>query len=259
MLTLERIEENYFRSGVFSSEPGGLYGGQVAAQALRAGAETVPPGRHAHSCHGYFLSRGDASRPVLLIVHRDRDGASYSNRRVIAVQEGTVILNLTASFNAGEQGFDYQAHAAPIVTAPEQLPDVTSRLPLIGVQMKIPEQVRPDQQWPTRAWLRARDPLPDDTLHACALTYISDMFSGLAQVPGVTHSGPLTSIDHAVWFYRQVPLDDWVLMDLHAESTAGGRGMYTGRIFGRDGRLAASIAQESLFRVPESAQRGPER
>ncbi len=65
MLTLERIEDNYFRTGVFSSEPGGLYGGQVAAQALRAGAETVPTGRHAHSCHGYFLSRGDASRPVL--------------------------------------------------------------------------------------------------------------------------------------------------------------------------------------------------
>jgi acyl-CoA thioesterase II len=122
MLTLERIEDNYFRTGVFSSEPGGLYGGQVGAQALRAGAETVPPGRHAHSCHGYFLSRGDASRPVLLIVHRDRDGASYSNRRVIAVQEGTVILNLTASFHVGEEGFDYQAHSAPVVTPPEELP-----------------------------------------------------------------------------------------------------------------------------------------
>ena len=57
--------------------------------------------------------------------------------------------------------------------------------------------------------------------------------------------------------YRQVPLDDWVLMDLQPESTAGGRGMYTGRIFGRDGRLAASIAQESLFRVPDSIGPGP--
>jgi acyl-CoA thioesterase-2 len=53
ILTLERIEDNYFRTGVFSSEPRGLYGGQVAAQALRAGAETVPAGWHAHSSHGY--------------------------------------------------------------------------------------------------------------------------------------------------------------------------------------------------------------
>jgi acyl-CoA thioesterase II len=37
-------------------------------------------------------------------------------------------------------------------------------------------------------------------------------------------------------------------MDLLAESTAGARGFYTGRIFSRDGRLAAGLAQESLFR-----------
>jgi acyl-CoA thioesterase-2 len=249
LLTLERIEDNFFRTAVLRSEPVGLYGGQVAAQALRAAFETVPAGRHPHSCHGYFLSRGDASRPVLLVVHRDRDGRSYSNRRVIAVQEGTVIFNMAASFHADEDGFDYQAHSAPVVTPPEELPDTMTRGPLIGVEMRIPEQPGPGQKWPSRAWLRARDPLPDDTLHACALTYVSDMFSGLAQVPGVTHSGPLTSIDHAVWFYRPVPLDDWVLMDLQPESTAGGRGTYTGRIFGRDGRLAASIAQESLFRA----------
>jgi acyl-CoA thioesterase-2 len=37
-------------------------------------------------------------------------------------------------------------------------------------------------------------------------------------------------------------------MDLRPESTAGGRGMYTGRIFSKNGELAAGIAQESLFR-----------
>jgi acyl-CoA thioesterase-2 len=74
-------------------------------------------------------------------------------------------------------------------------------------------------------------------------------------VPGITYRGLLTSIDRAVWFYRRVPLDEWILMDLRPESTAGGRGTYTGRIFGRDGRLAASIAQESLFRVPRAPER----
>src|SRR5262245_34701193 len=61
--------------------------------------------------------------------------------------------------------------------------------------------------------------------------------------------GPVTSIDHAVWFHRRAALDeDWVLMDLLPESTGGGRGTYTGRIFSRDGTLVAGIAQESLFR-----------
>jgi acyl-CoA thioesterase-2 len=82
------------------------------------------------------------------------------------------------------------------------------------------------------------------------------MFSGLARVPGFGQVGPVTSIDHAVWFHRRIALDDWVLMDLQPESTAGGRGMYTGRIFSRDGKLAAAIAQESLFR-PGTHRPGP--
>jgi len=59
-----------------------------------------------------------------------------------------------------------------------------------------------------------------------------------------------------VWFHRRAALDeDWVLMDLLPESTGGGRGMYTGRIFARDGSLVAGIAQESLFRP--GTRRGP--
>jgi acyl-CoA thioesterase II len=254
LLTLERIEDNMFRSVIVSDEPAGLYGGQVAAQALRAAAATVAADRHPHSLHGYFLSRGDNSRRVLLIVHRDRDGGSYSNRRVIAVQNGVVIFNMVASFHVFEDGYDYQAHRLPHVTPPEDLPpsDIATRLR--GVDIRIPEQPNSGQDWPSRVWLRARQPLPGDTLQACALTYVSDMFSGLAGVRA--YAGPLTSIDHAVWIYRKAAMDDWVLMDLEPESTAGGRGMYTGRIFTRDGTLAAGIAQESLFR-PGPPRTGP--
>jgi acyl-CoA thioesterase-2 len=93
-------------------------------------------------------------------------------------------------------------------------------------------------------------------MHACALAYVSDMFTGLAAAPGIVIAGPLTSIDHSVWFYRKAALDEWVLMDLQPESTSGGRGTYTGRIFSRDGTLAAGIAQETLFR-PGVARTGP--
>ncbi len=123
VLTLERIEDDMFRTVVVSREPAGLFGGQVAAQALRAAAQTVPEGRHPHSLHGYFLSRGDASRRVLLTVNRDRDGGSYSNRRVIAVQNGKVIFNMAASFHVTEEGSDYQAHEMPEVEPPEDLPE----------------------------------------------------------------------------------------------------------------------------------------
>jgi acyl-CoA thioesterase II len=248
VLTLERIDANLYRSAVVLDDQFGLYGGQVAAQALRAAAETVAPERHPHSLHGYFLSRGDPTYPVLLTVHRDRDGRSFSNRRVIAVQNGNVIFNLAASFHVAEDGYDYQAHSAPVVTDPDDLPGFTFHTRMLGIEIKVPEQAVEGQQWPSRVWMRSREKLPDDTTHACALTYVSDMFSGLASVRGIADVGILTSLDHAVWFYRQVAMDDWVLMDLQPESTAGGRGMYTGRIFSKDGRLAAGIAQESLFR-----------
>ncbi|HEY3903501.1 MAG TPA: acyl-CoA thioesterase domain-containing protein [Streptosporangiaceae bacterium] len=249
VLTLERIDANLYRSTVLLDDPYGLYGGQVAAQALRAAAETVTQDRYPHSLHGYFLSRGDPTYPVLLTVHRDRDGRSYSNRRVIAIQNGNVIFNLAASFHVVEDGYDYQAHEAPEVTSPEDLPSLTIHPRMRGIDIKVPEQAVPGQDWPSRVWMRSADKLPDDnTLHACALTYVSDMFTGLASVRGIAEVGIVTSLDHAVWFYRPVALDDWVLMDLLPESTAGGRGMYTGRIFSRDGTLAAGIAQESLFR-----------
>src|SRR5215472_2777303 len=125
LLTLEQVETNLFLTTVVhdGDGPAGLYGGQVAAQALRAAAATVDADRHPHSLHGYFLSRGDASRRVLLTVYRDRDGRSYSNRRVIAVQNGKVIFNMAASFHVTEDGSDYQAHPMPDVEQPQDLPD----------------------------------------------------------------------------------------------------------------------------------------
>jgi acyl-CoA thioesterase II len=248
LLSLERIEDDLFRTVVVHSESAGLFGGQVAAQALRAAAETVAADRHPHSLHGYFLSRGDASQRVLLTVSRDRDGGSFSNRRVIAVQNGKVIFNMAASFHRAEEGSNYQAHPAPAVEAPEDLPDDERWHRMHGVEIRLPEQPQPAQRMPSRMWIRSRHRLDGDTLNACALTYVSDMFTGLAAAPGAVISGPVTSLDHSVWFYRKVALDDWVLMDLAPESASGGRSMYTGRIFSRDGVLAAGLAQETLFR-----------
>jgi acyl-CoA thioesterase II len=248
LLTLERIEDDLFRTVVVSEEPAGLFGGQVAAQALRAAAETVPEGRQPHSLHGYFLSRGDASQRVLLTVSRDRDGGSYSNRRVIAVQNGKVIFNMAASFHRAEDGPAYQAHAAPEVEPPEDLPDSERRTPMHGVQIRVPAQPQAGQQWPSRVWIRSRHKLDGVVVHACALAYVSDMFTGHSAVPGMVIGGPLTSIDHSLWLYRTVRLDDWVLMDLQPEAASGGRATYTGRIFSRDGTLCAGIAQETLFR-----------
>src|SRR5260370_5505175 len=113
LLSLERIEDDMFRSVVVSPDRAGLFGGQVAAQALRAAAETVPAGRHPHSLHGYFLSRGDASRRVPPTVSRDRDGGSYFHRPAVAGPNGGVNFQPAAALPLQRGGSRSPTHAPP--------------------------------------------------------------------------------------------------------------------------------------------------
>ena len=114
LLDLEFIEENLYRSCVIVEGPRArLFGGQVAAQALYVAGKTVPDGRLPHSLHGYFLRAGSPLRPTLFQVERDRDGHSFSARRVVAIQNGEVIFNMAASFTAPGSGPDLDAGPDP--------------------------------------------------------------------------------------------------------------------------------------------------
>ena len=116
LLTLEEIDTNLYRAGNPAEQfMPHLYGGQVAAQALRAAAHTVPEGRHPHSIHGYFLRGGRPDHPTIMAVDRDRDGGSFSARHVNAIQDGEVIFSALASFHGDESGIDYQRPALPAV------------------------------------------------------------------------------------------------------------------------------------------------
>lgn len=248
LLDLEEIDTDLYRSQLLFADHYALYGGQVAAQALRAAGLTVPPDRLPHSLHSYFLRPGDASRPTLFQVHRDRDGRSYSARRVVAVQDGKVIFTLSASFHTGQQGPDKQVTEAPPFPPPEDCAPFT--LPrLFSVESRGSGARMPHEIVPRRFWARSPSaPTADDQLlHACVLTYLSDISSGLHAIED-DHARASASLDHAVWFHRPVRMDDWTLTEVVPHSAAGGRGWYTGSVFDTSGRLVASFAQEALFR-----------
>ncbi|MFP5070667.1 acyl-CoA thioesterase [Pseudonocardia nantongensis] len=252
LLDLEPVGRDGFRAPTVFDERYPLYGGQVAAQALLAAARTVPDGRPPHSMHGYFLRSGDTARPTLLRVERDRDGRSFSTRRVVAEQAGEVVFSLSASFQTPEDGLDQQVDPVPDVAAPEESePFEPPRL--LGFEGRQPPQPN-GGRLPTRFWARCTEALPDDDLmHAAVLTYLSDIMTGL--LPLMTEGyEPSASLDHALWFHRPARIDRWMLMDLVGRSTGGGRGWYTGSLSTPDGVLRASIAQESLFR---RRRRGP--
>ena len=245
LLDLEYVEENLYRSCVVFDEPYRLFGGQVAAQALYAAGRTVPGGRLPHSLHGYFLRQGSTFRPTLFQVDRDRDGQSFSARRVVAIQEGEVIFNMSASFAAPRPGADRDASDAPDLPVADALPGMTHpRLP--SFQFRSPDS---DQRLPGRFWIKCTDSLPaDPLLHAAVLAYTSDISTGLIPLEGDgSQAGP--SLDHAVWFHRPARMDDWTWQELTPHTVAGGRGWYTGAVYTPDGTRVASIAQEALFRT----------
>ena len=263
MLDLEEIDRDLYRARSY----GGplrpfLFGGQVAAQALRAAILTVEPDRAPHSLHGYFLRRGTSARPLLLQVHRDRDGGSFSARRVLAVQNGEVIFSAAASFHVREDSPEFQ------VASPEDAPDPDD--PDLGYEesggpgqffemrsVVSPRRLR-QMGFTRRLWTRARVALPDDDgLHACALTYATDFGSGFAEleIPGLAPAGP--SLDHCIWFHHPIRLNDWVFIDLWPLRASGGRGTYMGTVHDRAGALGCVLTQEALLRMPPPGAPGP--
>ena len=256
VLDLEELDRDIFRG----LNPRGderrprLFGGQVAAQAARAASLTVPDDRSIHSLHGYFLRAGQAHRPTILHVDRDRDGRSYSGRHVAARQDGEVIMSLLVSFHVDEDGPVYQSAGIPEgVPAPEDVPEPATPSPHRSVfDLRITGRGEPRGIWggpPHQFWARARGPLPDDRLlHACVLTYLSDIGTGLEKLPPSDPQWWGPSLDHAVWFHHPSRMDDWVLVDLVPVAAAGARGFYTGTVHDRSGRLLATIAQEHVMR-----------
>ena len=270
VLTLEQIEVNLFRGRSYPEERGRIFGGQVIAQALIAAHVTVE-GRGCHSLQAYFIRPGDPEIPVLYEVERSRDGKSFTTRRVIAIQKGEQILNLAASFQVEEQGFEHQS-ALPDVPGPEQLTsmseiwaELAKRAPerfAAAAERERPIEIRPinpidllDPKPSTplqRVWMRAIEPVEGVVMNKALLAYASDMSllgtcirpHGVSFAKGVQAA----SLDHILWFHRPVEMHEWHLYDQDSPSASGARGFNRGALYRRDGTLVASVAQEGLIR-----------
>ncbi|MEO5722892.1 MAG: acyl-CoA thioesterase domain-containing protein [Ilumatobacteraceae bacterium] len=236
---------------------GGLYGGQIVAQALRAAAATVDSELNVHSLRAYFIRRGDHSEPIRFEVDRIRNGRSFATRRVVARQAVGAILNLEASFQHPEESPDVQTVEIPDgLTSPDDLPgsswtDAFERR--FVPHDEIARAGRPGAG-AMAAWMKVNGDLGgEQLLHRCWLAYLSDDLPSdtVGEVhPSGSPSGPNwgeriygASLDHTIWFHRPIRADRWHLHELTCHNLAGGRGLVIGHVFGTDGVLAATIAQ----------------
>lgn len=276
VLTLERLELNLFRGESCDIGSPQVFGGQVLGQALMAATATVED-RNVHSLHAYFLRRGDFNAPIVYEVDRARDGQHFSTRRIVAIQHGEQIFNMSASFQLAESGMDHQI-AMPKVPPPEGLRDTESyfrdivervptrarrfiekRRPFEFRPVEPPNYLQPAKLVPHKnIWFRAVDALPDqESLHRCLLAYVTDFnLLDTAMMPHAVNplvaNLNLASIDHAMWFHRNVRVDEWLLYSTDSPSASGARGFARGSVFTQGGILVASTAQEGLLRQIEA-------
>lgn len=274
LFAFDTVGPDHFRTAPIPSRLLRLYGGQVVAQAVAAIQKTALPDRSIHSCHAYFLQPGSIDRPIDFIVSRDRDGRSFSSRRVVVQQDGNIILTMGASMQVREDSRHHQFQM-PDVPGPEGLRPMTDYVAEIGDAL-------PRRHWPfwrrqhlfewrpverfrifdeepgpsiRHIWFRFRGTLGDDPAeHQRFFAYASDLH--------ILHAGlvPLgigwaddhlqtSSLDHCIWFHDDFRVDEWLLYALDSPAAAGARALGRGLVYAADGRLIASVMQEGLIRV----------
>lgn len=284
ILALSTVRDGYFMGRSVDVGGKSVFGGQVLAQALAAAGQTVQSAS-AHSLHGYFLRAGDMSAPIFFEVERIRDGQYFTARRVQAIQFAQPIFSAIISFQRPEEGPSHQC-AMPEVPPPESLTSQselnrawleTNRHRNVPAQLRkalsleLPFEFRPikpldpllpKEMDPCQAiWFRALDQLASDRMqHFCALAYASDF--NLLTTALLPHrctiwqpDARIASIDHAIWFHRDVRVDEWLLYVMDSPSTQSARGLSRGLIFTRNGKLVASASQESLMRLDRYMKR----
>ena len=276
---LEQLELKQVDTDTFEGAPGEgwhrLFGGHVAAQAVLAAYRTVAEGAM-HSLHAYFVRAGSHDEPIRYVVHRIRDGRTFTTRDVVAYQSDEAIFNLSCSFAKPEEGIT-RGPEPPSLPGPEGLEPwgfpfpgrQQDRARMMSFERESAIEIRTvdgDAPPPTdmprrRVWMKVRGVSPEDpAIHAALLTYASDRgfiataFAGTKtrRPRGMAGMGTSASLDHSIWFHHPPRFDDWLLFTSESPVAHAARTLILGQVYRRDGVQVASVVQEALIREPRN-------
>lgn len=255
-----------------------IYGGQVIAQALLAAGATVDAARLPHSLHAYFLRGGDPDQSLRFRVDPLRDGRSFSARSVTTWQQDRQIFTMTASFQEAEDGLDLQSQA-PRVPAPEELRSAlelfrtidhpvakflgkTAAFDVRHVQRSLYVEPSAPQTDHQELWMKIRADVPQDTpqiVQRALLAYVIDQVMlepslRSASLTWGTAGLSLASLDHSMWFHRDVSINEWLLFQGRSSSVSNSRAKSEISVYSREGELVATASQEGMVRIPSGAR-----
>ncbi|WP_120312395.1 acyl-CoA thioesterase II [Mycobacterium mantenii] len=278
-LDLDRVDDDLFIGSHPSKNPMRTFGGQLMSQAFVASSrsllrEGLPPS--ALSVH--FINGGDTARDIEFRVTRLRDERRFANRRVDAMQDGTLLCSALVSYMAGGRGLEHGI-APPEVAEPHSQPTIGELLR--GYEETVPHFVKAlqpiewrytnDPAWVmrtkgdrlphNRVWVKALGEVPDDPiLHTATMVYSSDttVLDSVITTHGLSWGFDrifAASANHSIWFHRQVNFNDWVLYSTSSPVAADSRGLGTGHFFDRSGQPLATVVQEGVLKYFPSSGR----
>ncbi len=272
-LNLEQVDHYKFVGVNVDIGSPNIYGGHVLSQAVKAAQACASGDKAIHSLHGYFLLPGNNDLPITYEVEPLKVGKSFDVMRVLASQENKIIFTMSASFHLKENGITHQT-AMPNVVEPSKLQPFskifTDFAEKFGIQARgiisadgpfifhpleyydpFNPGIRPPRQ---HLWFRPNGEMPEDhKLHTSLLAYVSDfnlLISALLphNLSFFTTPMKIASLDHAMWFHKDIVINDWMLYEVESTAAANGRAYCTGKIFAKNGELLASVTQEGLIR-----------
>lgn len=259
-----------------------IYGGQIEAQAIMAGADSTDDNRLPHSFHSYFANPGDIHENVRFDVDVLRDGRSFSARTITATQKSTIMRAVGSYQKAGQTGISFEDKQPEDVPSPDSLESSRDSMRPYVDQSNYAEYytyhsafdirhvqpyvlVTPDKNANLNdsslqyVWMRmtniARPQEVPQAMHRALLAFGCDqiMMEPALRRAGLTYTTPgirIATMDHSMWWYSDVDMSQWHLYVQQCPVAGHGRTLCQAKVY-QNGHLCAAISQEALIRVPK--------
>jgi acyl-CoA thioesterase II len=242
---------------------GVVFGGQLLAQTVVAGAASMPD-KEVKSFHTVFARGAAMGAPLEIDVEVLHQGRALGSASVTIHQGDRICTRSTMLLQAPDP--DLIRHQPPMPEVGS--PDSFERRPVASwwdlrvvdeVDMSDPELVGPAE---LGVWSRYPGAPADLTTSQALLAYASDGFliatamrphAGIGQA--MAHvSISTTVLSQTITFHEPFDAGQWLLLMHEAPYAGRGRGYGRADAFAEDGRLVASYVQENMIRAYPEGQ-----
>jgi acyl-CoA thioesterase II len=271
VLDLYHEDDDVFVGSHPSKNPPRTFGGLMMAQSFVAASRTRARNLPPNALSAHFINGGDTDKDMQFTVVRLRDERRFANRRVDVTQDGILLATVMISYLAGGSGLEHNVEP-PDVPDPENVPTLTEqlrgyedRVPLfVNALQPIEWRYTNEPSWVmrdngneldyNRVWVKADGELPSDpVLHTATMLYSSDttVLDSIITTHGLSWGYDrifAATVNHSVWFHRQVNFNEWLLYSTSSPVASDSRGLGTGYFFDRSRRPVATVVQEGLVK-----------